>query len=32
VFQLVDGPTAMRLKLTYVMKEGKKIPTVNAVV
>jgi len=28
-FQLVDGPAAMRL--TYVMKEGKKIPTVNAV-
>ena len=28
-FQLVDGPAAMRL--TYVMKGGKKIPTVNAV-
>ncbi|MEM4651303.1 MAG: hypothetical protein QW086_05700 [Pyrobaculum sp.] len=31
VFQLVDGPALMRLKLTYVMKEGKKIPTINAV-
>jgi hypothetical protein len=31
VFQLVDGPASMRLKLTYVMKEGKKIPTINAV-
>jgi hypothetical protein len=31
VFQLVDGFAAMRLKLTYVMKGGKKIPTVNAV-
>ncbi len=30
-FQLVDGLAAMKLKLTYVMKEGKKIPTVNAV-
>jgi len=29
VFQLVDGPASMRL--TYVMKEGKKIPTINAV-
>jgi hypothetical protein len=29
VFQLVDGPASM--KLTYVMKEGKKMPTVNAV-
>jgi len=31
VFQLVDGVASMKLKLTYVMKEGKKIPTVNAV-
>jgi hypothetical protein len=31
VFQLVDGPASMRLRLTYVMKEGKKIPTINAV-
>jgi hypothetical protein len=32
VFQLVDGPASMRLKLTYAMKEGKKMtPTVNAV-
>jgi hypothetical protein len=31
VFQLVDGSASMRLKLTYVMKGGKKIPTVNAV-
>ncbi|MFZ8809228.1 MAG: hypothetical protein ACO2PN_14140 [Pyrobaculum sp.] len=30
-FQLVDGVASMRLKLTYVMKEGKKIPTINAV-
>ncbi len=30
-FQLVDGLAAMKLKLTYVMKEGRKIPTVNAV-
>jgi hypothetical protein len=30
-FQPVDGSAAMRLKLTYVMKEGKKIPTINAV-
>jgi len=28
-FQLVDGVAVMRL--TYVMKEGKKIPTINAV-
>jgi hypothetical protein len=28
-FQLVDGPAAM--KLTYVMKGGRKMPTVNAV-
>jgi hypothetical protein len=31
VFQLVDGVASMRLKLTYVMKGGRKIPTVNAV-
>jgi hypothetical protein len=31
VFQLVDGPAVMRLRLTYVTKGGKKIPTVNAV-
>ncbi len=31
VFQLVDGLAAMKLRLTYVMKEGRKIPTVNAV-
>jgi len=31
VFQLVDGVAAMKLKLTYVMKGGKKIPTINAV-
>jgi len=31
VFQLVDGPASMRLRLTYVMKEGRKMPTVNAV-
>jgi hypothetical protein len=31
VFQLVDGVAAMKLKLTYVMKEGKRMPTVNAV-
>jgi len=31
MFQLVDGPAAMRLRLTYVMKGGKKIPTINAV-
>jgi hypothetical protein len=31
VFQLVDGFASMRLKLTYMMKEGKKMPTVNAV-
>jgi hypothetical protein len=30
-FQLVDGSASMRLKLMYVMKEGKKIPTINAV-
>ncbi len=31
VFQLVDGFASMRLKLTYVMKEGRRMPTVNAV-
>jgi len=31
VFQLVDGPAVMRLRLTYVMKGGKKMSTVNAV-
>ncbi len=31
VFRLVDGVASMRLRLTYVMKGGKKIPTVNAV-
>ncbi len=31
VFQIVDGPAVMKLRLTYVMKGGKKIPTVNAV-
>jgi hypothetical protein len=31
VFQLVDGFASMKLRLTYVMKGGKKIPTVNAV-
>jgi hypothetical protein len=31
VFQLVDGLAAMKLRLTYVMKEGRKMPTVNAV-
>jgi hypothetical protein len=30
-FQLVDGPALMRLKLTYVMKGDRKIPTINAV-
>jgi hypothetical protein len=30
-FKLVDGVTVMKLKLTYVMKEGKRMPTVNAV-
>ncbi len=30
-FQLVDGSTSMRLKLTYVMKGDRKIPTINAV-
>jgi hypothetical protein len=31
VFQLVDGVAVMKLRLTYVMKEGKRMPTVNAV-
>jgi hypothetical protein len=31
VFQLVDGFASMKLRLTYVMKEGRKMPTVNAV-
>jgi hypothetical protein len=31
VFQLVDGPASMKLRLTYIMKEGKRMPTVNAV-
>jgi len=31
VFQLVDGLASMKLRLTYVMKGGKKMPTVNAV-
>ncbi|PLC64136.1 hypothetical protein B7L68_05090, partial [Thermoproteus sp. CP80] len=31
VFQLVDGLASMKLRLTYVMKEGKKLPTINAV-
>jgi len=31
MFQLVDGLAAMRLKLTYITKEGRKMPTVNAV-
>ncbi|MEM4651951.1 MAG: hypothetical protein QW086_09020, partial [Pyrobaculum sp.] len=31
VFQLVDGVASMKLRLTYVMKEGKRMPTVNAV-
>jgi hypothetical protein len=31
VFQLVDGLASMKLRLTYVTKGGKKIPTVNAV-
>ncbi len=30
-FQLVDGVASMRLRLTYVMKGGKRMPTVNAV-
>ncbi|MFZ8842208.1 MAG: hypothetical protein ACO2PM_25415 [Pyrobaculum sp.] len=31
VFQLVDGFVSMKLRLTYVMKGGRNIPTVNAV-
>jgi hypothetical protein len=31
VFQLVDGVASMKLRLTYVSKGGRKIPTVNAV-
>ena len=31
VFQLVDGLAAMKLRLTYVSKGGRKMPTVNAV-
>jgi len=31
VFQLVDGFASMKLRLTYVMKEGKRMSTVNAV-
>ena len=31
VFQLVDGLASMKLRLTYVMKEGRKMSTVNAV-
>ena len=31
VFQLVDGFAAMKLRLTYVSKGGRKMPTVNAV-
>ena len=30
-FQLVDGVASMKLRLTYVMKGGRKIPTINAV-
>jgi len=30
-FKLVDGVAVMKLRLTYVMKEGRKMPTVNAV-
>ncbi len=30
-FKLVDGVASMKLRLTYVMKEGKKILTINAV-
>jgi len=30
-FQLVDGVASMKLKLTYVTKGGRKIPTINAV-
>jgi hypothetical protein len=31
VFQLVNGSASMKLRLTYVMKEGKRMSTVNAV-
>ena len=31
VFQLVDGVASMKLRLTYVMKEGKRMSTVSAV-
>ena len=31
VFQLVDGLAAMKLRLTYVMKGGRKTPTISAV-
>ena len=31
MFQLVDGLASMKLRLTYVMKGGRKMPTVNAV-
>jgi hypothetical protein len=31
VFQLVDGFASMKLRLTYVMKGDRKMPTVNAV-
>jgi hypothetical protein len=31
VFQLVDGVASMKLRLTYVMKGDRKIPTINAV-
>ena len=30
MFQLVDGLAAMKLRLTYVIKGGRKIPTINA--
>ena len=30
-FQLVDGPASTKLRLTYVMKGGRKMPTINAV-
>jgi len=31
VFQLVDGIASMKLRLTYVMKGDRKMPTINAV-
>jgi hypothetical protein len=31
MFQLVDGVASMKLRLTYVTKGGRKIPTINAV-